>query len=131
MPSLEVNPDTVRLLIQRARIFQAKEGEGLPDENGRSSGDIAADMLTDQPRDPTESEFKTLVDELPPDQQAELVALTWLGRGNYALEEWDAAVEQARREWTPHTGSYLLATPLVAEYLAEGLALLGYSTELR
>lgn len=131
MPTLDVNPDTVRLLIDRARIFQAKEGEWAVDDTARFSGNIASDMLTDHPRDPTAAEFKTLVNEVAPDQQTQLVALMWVGRGDYGVEEWDAALEQARSEWTPHTAEYLMGTPLLADYLAEGLAQLGYSIELR
>jgi hypothetical protein len=50
-----------------------------------------------------------------------LVALMWLGRGDYALEEWEDALEFAEETYTDHTAEYLVGTPLLADYLAEGL----------
>jgi hypothetical protein len=126
---IDVNPDTVASLIDKARIFHGKEGVIIPDDTTSSSGNLAADMLTDHKDDQTVQEFKTAIDDLEPDQQVEVVALMWIGRGDFDASEWDAAREQAREEWTPHTADYLLSTPMVADYLREGLAALGYSTD--
>ena len=51
----------------------------------------------------------------------------WLGRGDFGVEEWESALQQAREAWTPRTADYLIGTPLVADYLEEGLSELGYS----
>jgi uncharacterized protein DUF3775 len=126
---IDVNPDTVASLIDKARIFHGKGGSLIPDDNTSSSGNIAADMLTEQEDDQTFQEFKIAVDDLEPDQQTELIALMWIGRGDFDAGEWDVALEQAREEWTPRTAEYLLSTPMVADYLREGLAALGYSTD--
>ncbi|NNC64762.1 MAG: DUF3775 domain-containing protein, partial [Gammaproteobacteria bacterium] len=75
---------------------------------------------------PSYQEVNTTVDDLEPDQQVTLVALMWLGRGDYAVEEWDSAIENAKDSWNERTAEYLLGTPLVADYLAEGLDGLGY-----
>ncbi len=50
-----------------------------------------------------------------------MVALMWVGRGDYALEEWDDALSQARDSWNKRTADYLIGTPMLADYLAEGL----------
>jgi hypothetical protein len=50
-----------------------------------------------------------------------LVALMWVGRGDYELEEWDEALKFAEETWTDHTAEYLVGTSLLADYLAEGL----------
>ena len=70
--------------------------------------------------------MKATIGDLDPDQQICLVALMWLGRGDFALEEWDDALEQARDAHNDRTSDYLIATPLVADYLEEGLNLHGY-----
>lgn len=124
---LNVNPEIVCMLIERAREFHAKEGVVIPEETTSSSGNPAADMLADHQGDPTVQEFKTAVEDLEPDQQVALVALMWVGRGDFDVNEWGAAFRQAGEEWTPHTAEYLLSTPLVADYLEEGLVALGYS----
>ena len=50
-----------------------------------------------------------------------LVALMWVGRGDYLLGEWEEALEYAEEAWTEHTAEYLIGTPLLADYLAEAL----------
>ena len=63
----------------------------------------------------------------PITQQAELVALMWLGRDDYDMEEWETALRDASDRWNNRTAEYLLSKPLVAEYLTEGLYRHGYS----
>ena len=45
----------------------------------------------------------------------------WLGRGDYTLDEWDKALTDAGDSWNPRTAEYLIGTPLLADYLTEGL----------
>jgi hypothetical protein len=124
---LELNPDTVNVLINKAHVFHGKEGVINPEETTSSSGNLASDIFTDRREDTTFQQFKVLVDDLEPDQQVALVALMWIGRGDFEPEEWDAAREQAQDQWTPHTAEYLISTPMLADYLEEGLNALGYS----
>ena len=126
---LEFNPETVCFLISKAKEFHAKEEVVIPDEPLSPSEDWGRQVLADHAGDLTHREFKAAVDDLEPDQQAVLVALMWLGRGDYSEDQWDAACSDAEAGWTPRTAEYLLATPLVADYLEEGLALLGYGCE--
>ena len=126
---LELNPETVCFLINKAREFHAKEGVVIPDEPLSPSEDWARQILADHVDDLTYQEIKAAVDDLEPDQQAILVALMWLGRGDYDADQWDAACSDATEQWTPRTAEYIIARPLVADYLEEGLALLGYSCE--
>ena len=76
---------------------------------------------------PVFQELKTMIDDLEPDQQVSLVALMWVGRGDYAAAEWNSAIEQAKDSWNQRTADYLIGTPLVADYLGEGLDQLGYT----
>lgn len=124
---LEVNPEIVCYFIDKAHQFHAKEEVVIPDEPGDPGDDWAVQILADHASDFTYQEVKAAIDDLEPEQQASLVALMWIGRGDYSGDEWDAALEEAKGSWTPRTAEYLLATPLVADYLQEGLAELGYS----
>jgi hypothetical protein len=126
---LELNPETVCFLISKAKEFHAKEQVVIPDEPLSPSEDWARQILADHEDDPTYREFKAAVDALEPDQQAAVVALMWLGRGDYGEDQWNDACADAKGEWTPRTAEYLIARPLVADYLEEGLHLLGYSCE--
>ena len=63
-------------------------------------------VLADHADDPVVQELASTVDALGPDQQAKLVAMMWLGRGDYSLEEWGDAVGQARHEWNGRTDQF-------------------------
>ena len=123
---MDLNPDTVRFIIDKAREFHVKEEVTIPEEPLSPSDDWARQILADHADDPSYQEVKTTIDDLEPDQQVTLVALMWLGRGDYAADEWDNAVENAQDSWNERTAEYLLGTPLVADYLSEGLDALGY-----
>ena len=126
---LNVNPDTVCFLLSRARVFHSREDVVLPDEPDSSADNWALQMLADHAGDFTLDEFKATMKDLEPDQQQEVIALMWLGRGEFTSEEWNAAVQEARENWTENTAEYLIAHPMVADHLLEGLNMLGYSCE--
>ncbi len=126
---LDVNPAFVRALIDKAQEFHAQEEVVFPHERGSGDEDWAMQVLADHADDPTLGELKNAIDELDPDQQMNLVALMWVGRGEFSAEDWDSALLQARDRWTPRTAEYLIGTPLVADYLKEGLVELGYSLD--
>ncbi len=60
---------------------------------------------------------------------AELVALTWIGRGDFTVDEWSEVVRTARQRRTNPTADYLLGTPMLGDYLEEGLTQLGLTVE--
>lgn len=112
---LNVNPETVRFIIDKAQEFQMV-GEGDTDDSLEG-------------RDPAYAEVKATIDDLEPDQQISLVGLMWLGRGDYTVDEWERALADARASRTERTAEYLMGTPLLADYLAEGLDQLGVAPE--
>jgi hypothetical protein len=126
---LDVNPDTVCFLISKAREFHAKEEVVIPDMPDSPAEDWGRQVLADHAGDWTYQEFKATFNDLDPDQQQTVVALFWLGRGDFSVEEWEDAVKEAGEEWTTETADYLIAHPLLADFLLEGLELLDYSCE--
>jgi hypothetical protein len=129
MPELELNSDTVCFLIEKAREFHAKEEVVIPDTPDSPSEDWALQVLADHADDATYQEFRTTVNDLEPDQQQQLVALLWLGRGEYDIDEWDEALAEARRSWSKRTAEYLITHPLLADFLDDALEQFGYSCE--
>jgi len=120
---LNINSETVCFIIDKAREFQAKEEIVFPEVPLSPSENWAQQILADHIDDPCAREVVETVRDLEPDQQAELVALMWLGRGDYLLSEWDSAVSDATESLQDLTdpGTYLLAHPLVADFLLDGL----------
>jgi len=127
---LELNPELVCNIILRAREFHAKEEVVLPDVPESPAEDWALQALADHDDDQTLLEVKALIADLEPDQQAALVALMWIGRGDYDVTEWAAAKADALGDERNLTAEYLFAHPLVADFLQEGLSLKGYDCDI-
>jgi hypothetical protein len=128
---LNLNPDTVCFIISKARQFQAKEDVVITEVPYSPSDDWARQILANHIEDACVREVKATVRDLEPDQQAELIALMWLGRGDYLLDEWSQAKQDAQDTLADlaDPGAYLLVHPLAADYLLEGLDLLGVDCE--
>jgi hypothetical protein len=124
---MDLNPDTVFFIVDKARAFQIKEQMTNPEEPLDPSGESAREALKDDADDPAFQELKTTIDDLEPDQQVSLVALMWVGRGDYSADEWDDAFENAGGSWNERSAEYLIGTPLLADYLHMGLEELGYT----
>jgi len=126
---LDIAPEKVAHVILKAREYDAKVGpwDDTP-ENGDAEDDPST-ILEDYTNDPTRAELAGFIDRLNYDEQANLVALMWVGRGTYEKEEFDEAVETARAERINATAGYLMGVPLLADYLEEGLEKMGYSVD--
>lgn len=128
---LDVNPYSVCRLIQLAREFHAQEEVVIPNapSDSNASDDWHVQMLASHAGDATLEEFRSVVLDLDPDQQQQVVALLWLGRGDYSLDEWNQAVSDAADVWNDSTAEYLIAHPMLSDYLTEGLELHDYSCD--
>lgn len=126
---LSINPETVCFLINKAHEFHAKEGVVIPEIPNSPSDDWGRQVLADHIDDFSYQEMVYAINDLEPDQACELLALMWLGRGDYELDEWEVAIGDARDSWDEQTITNMIAIPLVADYLNEGLALLDYRCE--
>lgn len=125
----EVAVDKVCRIIVKARQFDAKE-DVVEEEYGSNPVDEGfRSVLASYDDDPVYQELKTFIDDLDTDEQCEVVALMWVGRGDFPREEWNEALAMARQEHNERTAEYLLGTPLVADYLEEGLAQFEWSCE--
>lgn len=127
----EINTDKICYLIIKAREFDVKVGVEEPEPGGNPVDSGSLEVLQDYADDPTYQEIKSFVDDLNEDEQIDLVALMWVGRGDYSAEEWGDAREEAQRarDEHGHTADYLLGAPLVGDYLEEGLSQFGGSCE--
>ena len=126
---IDVNPEIIYRIVELSREFHAKEAVVFPHEAEAEAGDWAMQVLADHADDASYDELKGIIESLEVRQQARIVALMWLGRGDFHPGEWAEALAQAHERWTPRTADYLISTPLVADYLEEGLSLFGYSPD--
>jgi hypothetical protein len=99
--------------------LEAVEGGtvGDPEEE-----DVEEELADEGSTDGIYEELLTFVRNLDEEEQIELVALAWLGRGDYDVEQWGEAKEAAQERHNARTAQYLLGIPLLPDYLEEGLA---------
>jgi hypothetical protein len=95
----------------------------------RRSDDNFANVFASGKDDSVRKELKAFIDGMDEDEQCELVALCWLGRGDFSTDEWDTAVEEARSRREGSTATYLVGIPLVSDYLEESLSKFDLSGE--
>lgn len=121
--------ESVCRIIVKAREFGAKEAGGEADSGSSAIDDGFRGVLSNSREDPVYEELRTFIDGLDIDDQCDLVALMWIGRGDFEAGDWQEAVRLAAEERTGKTSTYLLETPLLPDYLAEGLSQFGMSCE--
>ena len=94
---LGINPDKVCHIAAKARVFDAKEGVSDPDSGSNAADDGMTDVLEDSPDDATFQELTEFIRALDEEEQINLVALAWLGRGTYEIGEWRGGVARSPR----------------------------------
>ncbi len=95
MDKLNLSPEFLRNLILQLRALMAQEEEVSPDSGSNPSDDEGAATLQETPDNLLRAGLETEIEDLEPDQQAELVALMWIGRGDMEPEEWEEALALA------------------------------------
>jgi hypothetical protein len=91
----------------------------LPKYQCTSCKDVA--VLEEHEDDPVVEELTSFINSLSEEEQIDLVALAWLRRNDYSASDWAAVCEEAARAHNERTAEYLLGTPLVGDFLEEGL----------
>jgi hypothetical protein len=88
---------------------------------------VAAVIVMARELDRAEGELRAFIERMDEEAQAALVAVMWIGRGAFEIDEWDEAFETAMNEATTPTADYLIGTPHVSDHLEAGLEAFGYS----
>jgi len=122
MPELTIDPDTAFAIMLKAREFDVKVEQTDPDSGSNPSDDGSIDALELGTNDQTKHELFSAINDLNDDEQRDLIALTWVGRGDYALSEWDEARMDAQEITRVRVPRYLAEIPLVSDFLEEGLS---------
>jgi hypothetical protein len=129
MPTLAIDPDKVCYLITLARQFQAKVEPVEVDPGSNMADDGFREILEDYADDPVVVEMRQFLTDLNVEEYRNLLAVMWIGRGDFDAEGWDDALTEAEAVRTERGPDYLIGTPLLSDHLEEGLEELGYSCE--
>ncbi len=117
---MEIAVDTVRYIIDKARALVLDERERDEDDDDEASAFTSSDEV---------DELKEFIETLEASEQAELVALAWIGQGTFTGEDWDEALDSALEEHPRGSADYLLTFPLLADYLEGGLDEMGIAAD--
>lgn len=131
---LTIDPAVAYRIAELAREFSAEDYGPASDDDDRDSDTVRYDEagfdedVKTARIDPLHAELAGMIEALDIDELRDLLALIWLGRGDFD-GRWDAARRQARETESLHLISYLEQTPLVDEYISEALDVLGYPAD--
>ena len=127
---LAIPLERLAFIIAKAREFDA-EVPVEPDAATGSDGpdDDEREILLDTPDNPTEQELRDAIDGLGVPERQELLALMWLGRGDYDADSWPDALREAAESTIANVTDYLVGTPLLGDYLEEGASALDLSID--
>jgi hypothetical protein len=128
-PNLSISPEKLCFIIAKAREFDVKDVVTDPDDASNPTDDAMLAVLEDHPDDPVLQELTGFIGALSEDEQIDLVALSWLGRGDGTIDDWDDLRAEASRAHNRRTASYLLGMPLLSNHLEDALVQFGISCD--
>jgi len=108
VPNLSISPERAFFIVSKAR---RSEGNVIQPDPTFDSED---DMADHGGKDTDRSELFGFIRGLNVDEQIDLVALVWLGRGNGDLDNWRDLRAEATRAHNNRTASYVTGTPTLA-----------------
>ncbi len=118
---LNVPLETVCRIILRAREYEVLIPETDPDDGSNPTDDGSVDSIEDDGDNPAEVEVRAIVGDLAEDEQAEVIALAMIGRGDFEAAEWADAVDAATQEIAA-AADWMLGQPTFSTDLEAGLA---------
>lgn len=128
MPELRISSEKVCYIVVKAREFDVKVAPQWLDDGSNATDDGMLQILEDYKDDPTLAELRSYLQALDEDELEDLIALTWIGRGDYTLDEWEDLMSGVRDlRASENTVPYLIGIPLLGDYLEDGLNEFGLS----
>lgn len=122
---LSISQEAACFIALKARQFDVKVEPVESDSASNATDSDMSDILSDGKNDVTQQELSDAINGLNEDQQRELTALVWLGRGDFGT--WEEALAAAKDRDADRTAEYLMAIPLLTDHLEEGLTQIGLS----
>ena len=133
MPELRISVEKVCALIEAARELAGKVPSTAGDRT--TTGDDSKLVTIEGPegigedQDARRRETIEFIAGLNVDEQTDLLALIWLGRGDYGIEEWDDALTEAEARIAARDPDYMIGDAALPEYLGDALEAFGLTCD--
>jgi Protein of unknown function (DUF3775) len=122
-----LSTDSLAFIALKARAYDMQVAPSDPDSGSNASDDREIDVLEDGADNPNARELHAAIASLNEEEKRALVALAWIGRGDFEGGEWRDALKLAGERANSRTARYLMGIPLLGDYLEEGAESLGIS----
>jgi hypothetical protein len=126
---IDLDPAIAEFIILRARAFDVKVPPVEPDPGSNAVDDGERGVIEDYPSDETETELRDAIEGLSEDAALDLVAVLWIGRGDFTAAEWGEARALAAEREMGDVADYLMGEPSLGDFLEEGMTALGYTPQ--
>lgn len=120
-----VDRETLAYIVLKAKAFDGLVASDDPSHGSDAVDDGFVDALEDEADNPVQRELRVAIRQLSEEAKVTLVALAWLGRGDYEASEWREALAAARERGEASTARYLMRMPLLGDYIEDGADELG------
>lgn len=117
----EIGTDKVCFIITKARELLAGD-EGVDPDASNPTDDGSQIALTDAGDATARQELTEFIGALDADELDALVALAWIGRGDFEPADWQAATAEAANRREIDTADYLIGMPLLPDHLEDALS---------
>jgi hypothetical protein len=126
MPELRISTEKVCAFIEAAREVAGTVPSTAGDRT-TTGDDSKLETLVEEPgqdfyeRDDRRRQMVEFVAGLNVEEQIDLLALIWLGRGDYDIADWDEALAEAEARIAARDPDYMIGDAALPEYLGDGL----------
>jgi hypothetical protein len=127
MPELRINPDKVCQFLEAAREVAGKVPATTGDHTSTGDDSPLTFMEDDGGPDPIHQQMVEFVAGLNVEEQVDLLALIYLGRGDFSLAEWDDALREAQDRIAAGDPNYMIGERALPAYLGDALDAFGKS----
>src|SRR5436309_15992368 len=129
MPEVRISSEKVCALIEVARELAGIVPSTAGDRTTTGDDSRLVTMEGDPDNNVRRREAIEFVAGLNVEEQTDLLALIWLGRGDYEIGEWDDAVSEAEARIAARDPDYMIGDAALPEYLGDGLEAFGKSCD--
>lgn len=129
MPELAISSEKVCALIEAAREIAGVVPTTASDRTTTGDDSGLVTMEGDPDTDIRRREAIEFIAGLNVEEQLNLLALIWLGRGDYDISEWDEALSTAEGRIAARDPDFMLGDAALPQYLGDGLEAFGLSCD--
>jgi len=115
-----------RLLFKMRAVSIGDEDTPRDARDNALRGEHHITLAEEVGSDASRKELIAEINSMNVEHQQELVALMWVGRGDFSADEWQEALDLAAERADLPTAKYVLAHPMAADEIACGLEVLGH-----